>query len=265
MAKFMKTREKSAMNLSGATDYDLDDDLDLDHEDVAKAESIRRSLVDQYRIAKFLQNYAMMNVTGFIKIIKKFDKTVTLESGRFKRELDSKHLLNDAKAVETLSVEYEKFYANWFCGGDVREAKAQMLVKRGDSLDMDWSQLQLGYRMGMCVILALWVFWDMVWGLVVKGRTTIGGRHAFPVFRACGGLLLLQWFWGCSVFMWTRFRVNYIFLFDFNPRVVRTPLEIITDAVDNTLMYFCLMLVSPSKKNVNIIKKKDRFSIILMP
>ena len=80
--------------------------------------------------------------------------------------------------------------------------------------------------------------------MLEHGKTTIGARHAFPVFRACGGLLLLQWLWGCSVFMWTRYRVNYIFLFDFNPRVVRTPLEIITDAVDNTLMYLCLMLVS---------------------
>jgi len=238
MAKFLKARNKGIMNV---TDFDLD--FDLDHKDFANAESIRRSLIDQYRTAKLLQNYAMMNVTGFIKIIKKFDKTIQVEKGRFKRELESKHLLNDAKAVEILSIEYEKYYANWFCSGDVREAKAQMLVKRGDGLDMDWSQLKLGYRMGMCAILALWVCWDVIWGLVKHGKTSIGARHAFPVFRACAGLLSFQWFWGFSVFMWTRFRVNYIFLFDFNPRVVRTPLEIITDAVDNTLIYLCLMLL----------------------
>ena len=231
-------------NISGATDEDFEDEPDWDDADVLKAESIRRSLVDQYRRAKLLQNYAMMNVTGFVKIVKKFDKTVASESGRYKKSLQRQHMLNDAKAVETLSNKYEKYYANWFCNGDTREAKAQMLVKRGDGLDMDWSQLQLGYRMGMCAILAVWVCWDMVWGMIKNGETTIGARYAFPVFRACGGLLLLQWFWGCSVFMWTRYRVNYIFLFDFNPRLVRTPLEIITDAVDNTLTYLCLMLVS---------------------
>jgi hypothetical protein len=249
IAKFLKATVTNNTNIFGATDEDFEDDPDLDHKDVAKAESTRRSLVDQYRVAKLLQNYAMMNVTGFVKIIKKFDKTVPSEKGRFKRALESQHMLNDAKAVETLSNKYEKYYANWFCNGDMREAKAQMLVKRGDGLDMDWSQLQLGYRMGMCAILALWVCWDMVWGMFEHGKTTIGARHAFPVFRACGGLLLLQWFWGCSVFMWTRYRVNYIFLFDFNPRVVRTPLEIITDAVDNTLMYLCLMLVSSLNNN----------------
>jgi hypothetical protein len=55
---------------------------------------------------------------------------------------------------------------------------------------------RLGYRLGMCSILALWVCWDCVWGLVKDGNSTIGGRTAFPVFRGCGGLLLLHWCWG---------------------------------------------------------------------
>ena len=97
--------------------------------------------------------------------------------------------------------------------------------------------------MGMCAVLALWVCWDCIWGLIRDGNSTIGGRTAFPVFRACGGLLLLQWFWGCSVFIWTRYRVNYIYLFDFNPRIVDTPLGIFEDAVDNTLVYMVIMLL----------------------
>ena len=246
MGKILKATDKDNINVTGATDEDYEDDPDWDEERIAKAESIKRSLVDQYRVAKLLQNYAIMNITGFVKIIKKFDKTVPSKKGRFKTALDTCNMLNDAKAVETLSTKYETYYANWFCHGDKREAKAQMLTKRGDGLDMDWSQLQLGYRMGMCAILALWVCWDMVWGMIQDGKTTIGARHAFPVFRACGGLLLLQWFWGCSVFMWTRYRVNYIYLFDFNPRIVSTPIGIISDAVDNTLIYLILMLVSSS-------------------
>ena len=97
--------------------------------------------------------------------------------------------------------------------------------------------------MGMCAVLALWVCWDSIWGLVSDGNSTIGGRSAFPVFRACGGLMLLQWFWGCSVFIWTRYRINYIYLFDFNPRIVATPLGIFEEAVDNTLVFMVLMLL----------------------
>lgn len=80
-------------------------------------------------------------------------------------------------------------------------------------------------------------------GFVASGKSTIGGRDAFPVFRACGGLLLLQWFWGGSVFVWTRYRVNYIYLFDFDPRIVSSTQNLLNDAVDNTLFFLVCMLL----------------------
>ena len=104
----------------------------------------------------------------------------------------------------------EKMYSNWFCDGDVLEAQAQMLSKRGDALLMDWTQLRLGYRLGMCTILAMWVAWDSTWGQIALGQVSIGGRSAFPVFRACFGLLSWHWFWGMSVYIWTRYRINYL-------------------------------------------------------
>jgi hypothetical protein len=43
--------------------------------------------------------------------------------------------------------------------------------------------------------------------------------------------------------VWTRFRVNYIYLFDFNPRIVATSIGIFEEAVDNTLVFMGLMLI----------------------
>lgn len=97
--------------------------------------------------------------------------------------------------------------------------------------------------MGMCSILSLWVCWDCVWGRLSRGESTIAGRAAFPVFRGCGGLLLLQWFWGCSVYVWNRYRINYIYLFDFNPRIVLSPLSLFNDAVNDTLVFLICMLL----------------------
>lgn len=97
-------------------------------------------------------------------------------------------------------------YSKWFCEGDIREAQAQLLSKRGDGLMMDWSQLRLGYRLGMCSILGLWVAWDCIWGQFAKDEISIGGRSAFPVFRACFGLICVHWFWGTSVYVWSRYR-----------------------------------------------------------
>ena len=144
---------------------------------------------------------------------------------------------------EQLANRMEKLFADWFCDGNIREARAKMLPKRGDGLQMDWSQLRLGYRLGMCAILTLWVCWDCIWGSYHDQNISIGGRTAFPVFRACGGLLLVHWFWGFSVFVWQRYRINYIYLFDFNPRIVDTPMLIFNDVVDETLVFLILMLL----------------------
>ena len=154
-----------------------------------KSDSIKRAITDIYRTSKLLHNYSIMNYTGFVKIAKKFDKTFPDHKGAFKG-----NNCDDGKQAELLAAKMESIYSKWFCQGDVREAQAQMLPKRGDGLLMDWTQLRLGYRLGMCSILATWVAWDCVWGQFARGEVSIGGRSAFPVFRACFGLLA----WHCK-------------------------------------------------------------------
>ena len=200
--------------------------------------SIKRAMDDIYRTATLLHNYSIMNYTGFVKIAKKFDKTFKEHKGLFKGIN-----CDDGKQAQVLASKMERMYADWFCDGDMREAHAQMLSKRGDGLMMDWTQLRLGYRLGMCCILALWVAWDCVWGQLKRGEVSIGGRSAFPVFRACFGLLAWHWFWGFSVYIWTRYRINYIYLFEFDPRNVDTPIDIFNDAVDETLVYLICTLL----------------------
>jgi len=225
-----KGGENSAKRAKKGDEESLRRKLDLD--------SIKRAMDDIYRTAKLLHNFSIMNYTGFVKIAKKFDKTFKDHKGLFKG-----NNCDDGKKAEVLAGKMERLYANWFCDGDIREAQAQMLSKRGDGLMMDWTQLRLGYRLGMCSILALWVAWDCVWGQLSRGEVSIGGRTAFPVFRGCFGLLAWHWFWGLSVYVWTRYRINYIYLFEFDPRNVDTPIDIFNDAVDETLVFLICMLL----------------------
>jgi len=209
-----------------------------------ESDSIKRALTDLHRSTMLLNNYAVMNFTGFIKIIKKHDKSFKSRKGRFKNFLKKAESDSiEGELSEQLGNRMEKLFADWFCDGNIREARAKMLPKRGDGLQMDWSQLRLGYRLGMCAILTLWVCWDCIWGSFHDQNISIGGRTAFPVFRACGGLLSVHWFWGFSVFVWQRYRINYIYLFDFNPRIVDTPMLIFNDVVDETLVFLILILL----------------------
>ncbi|GMH72957.1 hypothetical protein TrST_g2521 [Triparma strigata] len=231
------------------TDDDDDDDeeqmslhLDDKFKDLLASDSIKRAILDLHRNVKLISNYSIMNYTGFVKIIKKHDKTVPESKGKFKH-LCAVTRFHDAKESEKLGEKMEKMYADLFCEGNMLQARAQMLPKVGDGLQMDWSQLRFGYRLGMCAVLAVWVCWDCIWQIMVYNNQTIGGTVAFPVFRACGGVLLVHWCWGLSTFVWTRFRINYIYLFEFDPRNVNSSLGILTEAVDETLVFLLLMLL----------------------
>jgi len=242
-SNFARKKKEEKHVIYDAPDEDLEEDQKESDERIRESDSVQRALVDQYRTNKLLHNFSIMNYTGFIKIIKKHDKTFPQYKGNYKDVVNNSSVCNNGNELVVLEQKMETLYADWFCGGDLREARAQMLPKRGDGLEMDWSQLRLGYRLGMCAILAMWVCWDCVWGLVKDGNTTIGGRTAFPVFRGCGGLALLHWLWGVSVYVWSRQRINYIYLFDFNPRIVDSAVTIFNDAVDETLVFLTCMLL----------------------
>eukprot|EP00532_Pseudo-nitzschia_australis_P020517 CAMPEP_0168306042 /NCGR_PEP_ID=MMETSP0142_2-20121227/52312_1 /TAXON_ID=44445 /ORGANISM="Pseudo-nitzschia australis, Strain 10249 10 AB" /LENGTH=463 /DNA_ID=CAMNT_0008257687 /DNA_START=89 /DNA_END=1477 /DNA_ORIENTATION=- len=145
-----------SVDLDGKRDGNIHSNPELEERRAADAEMIKRFLISQYRTAKYLHNYAMLNITGFVKIAKKFDKTIPAHAGKFKSSLESRNMMDDACDIEALTKKYEVYYANWFCEGDVRASKVQMLSKQGDNLELDWSQLQLGYRMGICAVLAVW-------------------------------------------------------------------------------------------------------------
>lgn len=152
IAKFSKSsnketelvkRQKSGIGVVRIDDVS-DDEKDAEEKGkaLAEADSIKRALIDQYRTAKLLHNFTILNYTGMVKIVKKHDKTLPSRKGKLKGALEPQNLFNEGKAVESLANKYEKYFANWFCDGDIRAANAQMLPKRGDGLEMDWSQLR---------------------------------------------------------------------------------------------------------------------------
>ncbi len=135
----------------GQSGEDSDDDMELEltqnelaqHQNkVKEADSIKRVLTDLHRRGKLLSNYAIINSTGFIKIIKKFNKNFPEMKSDFKQLSEDGFICGDGKKIRGLCSRMEQYYSTWFCGGNETEARSQLLPKKGDALDMDWSQLR---------------------------------------------------------------------------------------------------------------------------
>ncbi len=101
--------------MEGLDDTDGYDDMeDLTHSQreqaksladkvIRESDSIQREMTDLHRRSKLLSNFANMNSTGFIKIIKKFDKSFPPKKGMFKAILSKGNVCRDGKDVEQLS------------------------------------------------------------------------------------------------------------------------------------------------------------------
>ena len=73
------------------------------YQDIRESDSIQRAMTDLHRRSKLLNNFAIMNSTGFIKIIKKFDKKIPLWKGIFSEVLTDGYVCKDGKEVQELS------------------------------------------------------------------------------------------------------------------------------------------------------------------
>lgn len=54
---------------------------------------------------------------------------------------------HQGKGAEQLGLQMERLYADWFCDSDLTTAQADMMHKRGDGLEVDWSQPRFGCRL----------------------------------------------------------------------------------------------------------------------
>ena len=231
---------------NNVTDVIIDEEDDVNEHAISvrkvvnETESVKRALVDLHRQTMLLRNFAFLNYTALVQVIQRFNAAFS------RREVDVRmpgDYMYDGRLATGLGDRIVKIYAKWFTSGDVRQANAQLIIKKEDGLDMDWSQLRFGCRLGICFTLMVWLCYDCIWNLYAEGAVTPGGRSAFPVFRACGGLLIWHWCWGASVFVWRRYRINYIYLFDFDPSVVLDPAAIFNACVDETLVFLITLLL----------------------
>ena len=89
------------------------------------SDSIKRSIKFIYRDAKLLRNYASINYTGFVKIIKKFDKKVPDQKGFFKEVFNDQNItFQDGTKIDKLISKLEKAFAGWFCDGACMQSNA---------------------------------------------------------------------------------------------------------------------------------------------
>lgn len=115
--------------------------------------------------------------------------------------------------LQALISDIEEFFAAVFCSGDVATARLDLLVKV--ERPTNWLDFEAGLRIGCVGLLLVWALWDCLVDSTIQASSASRQISAsIPVYRGCGCLILLVWCWGLDIYVWTRARVNYLFIFD---------------------------------------------------
>ena len=111
-------------------------------------ELIETTLIRLNREMTLLENYCIINYTGFIKILKKHDKLMPSRPLRpaLLPKLDNTPFFRHER-LEAIKKEVTAIFADVFCNRDKNQAAAMLLPKRFRT-NLDYFLLHLGYKLG---------------------------------------------------------------------------------------------------------------------
>ncbi|KAJ5108573.1 hypothetical protein N7456_005248 [Penicillium angulare] len=187
---------------------------------------LKRALQEYYRGLEVLKDYALLNIEGFRKINKKYNKTIKGYPGKAQglkvepsmgsmTDIVNKASFADTKTVELLMREAEELYARFFAGRDRKIAVSKLRHNVNKSTDYSFTVLISGMLLGIGIICSIW---GLVLGLSSPVPPLVQ-RSVADLRQIYGGYFLIVFhfllFWADCI-IWTRSKVNYGFVFEYD-------------------------------------------------
>lgn len=180
-------------------------------------EQMRHTVIEYHRGVGYIEDFSSLNINGFDKIMKKHDKVTGYHiHATFMKERIGILEFANIELVDGLLTEMEYLFTLAFDKGNM--SKAMEEIHKVDTLDPRRKTGKTEFRVGtytgsaIVLLLILVYFSRSYWllGSIPRQDETI------IVFRGLGLPILLVWLWGVDMLIWERYRVNYVFIFDFD-------------------------------------------------
>ncbi|KAI4345837.1 hypothetical protein L6164_012926 [Bauhinia variegata] len=189
----------------------------LNKRKVESAEKIiRKAYVELYRALGLLKKYSSLNMVAFIKILKKFDKVSCQKaSASYLREVKNSHFISSDKVVRLMD-EVESIFTKHFANNDRK--RAMKFLRPQQHKESHMVTFFVGLFTGCFVSLfCVYAILAHLCGIFSPRTETAYIETVYPVFSVFALLSLHLFMYGCNLFMWKNTRINYIFIFEFQP------------------------------------------------
>lgn len=210
--------------------------------------ALKSSLVMMYRRATMLFNFMVFHRTVFDVFIAEYDRLLLITHTGF----SVRALSTSCEVFETQLDELGKCdaiiqdcqaivacYADLFENGDMIRGKMMLIARMTDRPQDAALSFRLGFKGGVTLVLFCLsvkaVVFDQLEQMLNPSVLSVA---AFKTYRFVFGVMMFVWLWGFNVWIWTHYRVNFVHIFQFDPRTRLTHRDIWSEASNLTIIFF---------------------------
>eukprot|EP01116_Phalansterium_solitarium_P024433 TRINITY_DN8958_c0_g1_i1.p1 TRINITY_DN8958_c0_g1~~TRINITY_DN8958_c0_g1_i1.p1 ORF type:complete len:766 (+),score=185.10 TRINITY_DN8958_c0_g1_i1:50-2299(+) len=225
----------------------------VNNEPVTDRRGLKDAFSEFYRGLVLLEGYCELNLRAIEKILKKHDKNIpNPKKAKFiQKRVEPLEFFRHSE-LTVLASECEYQYSVLFTGGHRSEAMEKLRVPKTRRA-VGLANFRFGFYLGLIVaLLSTTIYlWNLAGNNEDNSEPSLEEREkVFPrfesaiiVYRMLGMTVLMLWAWGFDMMIWTRFRINYGFIFQFDRRRTVRYQQVLEGAALFSLLWFLSVFV----------------------